>query len=1738
MFEVLPLLRADMSGSGSWRSALFLAIIMIIIGPLQMNANNLANQPIIPNLEDLESPRFTPVGAETFINLPGDDQSYNGFTVDVPSNAPITDLQLEVEPAVLQKQYGFTWDSNAIWSNSDATKNGTVVSGTSLTGTTAGTIWDFNTGLQGWTVSSSTYVGRYTSNTCGYNGSSGGSLKTQAQSTPEHATSPVLNLAGTSSMPLHAWIKQGSSSCGEEADSGEDLKVQYKATSGNWVDIQTFAGATPGGSAQQWSTNLPAAALHATTQIRMTQIYGSGTCCDYWFIDDVHLASPPESNWLSPTIGWDSSSTQVISRSTYAPLNLDVEIPDGAFLNWTIMDASGNPILGAQGSNDVMIPLNLLDYEMYPKIRILLEFRGSPRGTGIPVLHSISGDGSFSSSLRGGVTDMAWNLTCSSNGDAVPMPSGGIELDGDCSVTSPWYTTLSPTDEITGMVSLNNGLLQIRTDESMNWTNISSPSMFTYQGDPLIYNFQFRIEPDDTAQQTQFTSYDYTVKSGKFPAQPAVDFGMDGILEWGGSDSRVGSWGWQDRFQNGEEIISVNPGISGSASTKAWIPRDDIQSFSFGIMAETGTLSSLFVKIGGQTIADWSYDMAKSDYIIFNQTQLDDLQFAATNTASSVGFLGASFIEVEFEVIGTGGMKMGGLSAPYPISMDIDADEQSSFVLGINNARSSLADASGQHLIPIEFVSSTSGGLSVTLTGVNSSADVTISNSYMDDPVPVLTPSQRWHTMHTSFSVTSSSAALARLDVVGIETHATWLLPIGGGTPIGQGDSHLIELHPDSWLNVNESGDDVDVAIKFRIEPGWDDETYMTASTRMVLSNGVISIPATHSWGAIGGSTVAYENDLELKSVTFTTSVGELPSNEYYLPAGQQLDISVDVGFEGIDSDESFAPGEAIVELFHGSTLVANTTSLDGDTWNFTDVVPFTNGVLNWKIEVTPLNGSGTTSEAVFERVFFADSVSPSVYWSNVAPYDHRTPSTTQTIQLQITDQPILPSNVEAMVWREWVNDYDFSGMPNPGEFEPFTLLMPNDMTALIGQYTLLIDDAGGNIGDKVAVYLTGSDAAGHPLEDNGTDEEGKHLLMYQLNADGPPSIASNSFSWDGGKKNWLHPQMDYAFEVSMSEPNGGSDLSTVTVELASKQGSDKLPISWDFYTGNCTTTSIHLIVDDCEMMGINGPAGPYETELTLRIEFHLAWTLPDLGDTRREPSLRVVDRAGQIATKSFPELRWRFSAEMTIPDETVTLYLNQGSLVSDGARMGPSSTFEVGGEVLFIETSTKPTFDCNIELLFNGQSTVVTSINGLWSTGLQAPATSGKIALTWGVNCISGQGIDGTDQSSVRWILIDGTGPEPVEILNPRPGSELKAEVYEVRVALDEEGGLDVDSLQLIWWVEDAETGDYLRNGVESMTLEGDEIDGLQLEVYAEVDLSDITSSMLERQMILFIKIDGRDLADNDVLGMGATPAGSLVGQWDLEWLKPEFSLETSSVSYTRLLVEVDQSTSVKVLVNNIGSLDGNIDAVISVSRIDGSTEVIQRTNVEVPAGGVGLISLDWAPTTRGVQWIDVELDNGETAKGPTIDVRPAREQSFTDKLFGDVNPIIGSAVLLIVISIIVTALLWAKKATTRRGSRSEYDWDEYSSEIEDDEYEYEDNNYSQSNVSDKEYMAGSIAPSQSLSAAASALGVSDSVESNDNASEESEWVKGSDGYWWYHDKETNEWWYKNEDGEIVQFS
>jgi hypothetical protein len=536
-------------------------------------------------------------------------------------------------------------------------------------------------------------------------------------------------------------------------------------------------------------------------------------------------------------------------------------------------------------------------------------------------------------------------------------------------------------------------------------------------------------------------------------------------------------------------------------------------------------------------------------------------------------------------------------------------------------------------------------------------------------------------------------------------------------------------------------------------------------------------------------------------------------------------------------------------------------------------------------------------------------------------------------------------------------------------------------------------------------------------------------------------------------------------------------------------------------------------------MLGADGPADPYERDITLNIEFMLAWTTPDLGETRREPGVRVIDRAGQEVFKTFPEHRWRFSAAMEIPEESVALVLSQGTLLGDGARLAPSSPMEIAGGVVFSQTNAVPVFDCQVDVLFAGQTFSATTYEGIWSMELTAPSESGTLPLTWSIGCLEGQGVDATDkETSVRWIIVDGTGPEPVEVLNPRPQAVLAADSHEVRVLLSEEGGLETDSLELVWWVEEKATGDRLRNGVEPLELLGTETSGLRLEVVGSIDLSVITPEMLENRLALHVIVAGRDLADNDILGLGGTPAGTPVGVWDMEWFKPEFEIEQGGVEYSRVIIEVGQTSIVTAFVKNTGTLDGTVDLVFTIVDADGNRSTLRRTSAEVPQGGEVAVQVDWNPDSPGLQWVEVALENEITSNGPSIDVRPAREESLTERVFGDVNPIIGSVAGLLFISILVTGLIYATRMTRKRGSKAEYDWDEYSSEFDyDEDDEYEDDPPSSSTVE--------------TTTAAAATATTQATQE-----EETDWIRGSDGYWWYHDKEADEWWYKDSQGNIVR--
>ena len=1698
-----------MAGRRAHAQAVGLVVLFVLstwlhaVGPVLQHSSTLANENVVKS-----------AGAGDEVNLTLTSTPNTMFKLDLPNNEPLVSAEMQFTPRVLPTQSGFTWNSDSIWSHPDAISNGSSSSGGILTGSSPGILWDFNTNNQGWTFSNS-YTARVTSPSCGFNGSTGGSLRTYAGST--YGTSPVVNLAGGANVPFHAWVHEGRSGCGETPDSGENLQFQYKAASGSWTTFRTFSGGGAQTSNFQFMTTLPAAALHVNSQFRIHQTSGSSTCCDYWFVDDVHIATPPESNWTSPTLGYKSGSTQLLAADTYAPMTIQADVPDGAYLNWSILNSAGEVIPGMRGSNDYVVPINLLDHDLIDQFRLHLEFKGS--ASGMPEVHSITGDGAYHESFITDPLTRGWTM---SNASYVPG-IGVLGSDENSTLTSPWVLANAPLYDAKLDGTVASGQVQVRFHPEDAWMNVSLPYFpMTNQSTVGMQARVVSVLPAD-GNMSNFTAWNAEAFSmdlfgGQHPARPTLDFNLDERYEWGGEDARVGTWGWQDRFANAEEQMELTLTSGAPSDARLWVPSEDLTSFGFGYAATSGTVLEIALFVQNTLVANRSTNATSAGLFHLNGSELAMFNTALANTANSVDIHDTAFTEVRIEVSGNGVTVLGGLRATYEASQHLVADASSAFVMGVNEARTTVAGVAGMQSIPLPFMSETRGGLTVEVLSLQTSSTVILQDGAMVDAEAVLTPSKEWQTISTQYQVIGGSITHHRLDVYSKTNQATFLFPDAGGAPAGLGDASLVELHPTDPIDVTEDGTNVVTNITFRLRPTWDDEQQLTATSRLVMQSGVISIPFAHTWGGTG--LQGYENDLEIKGVVFSENGVDMSPSRVYLRGGESMNVSVRVGYEDVNDARGFVDGDAELTLYRDGTAVRNTTSLDGAFWNFTETIPFTYGDVTWEVGLVSFNGSTVVEPSSLSRTFTVDSVKPRVMETSMYRYDHRTPSPTQVMQATIADQPVLPSAMTAMVWKEWVDDTNLNGWPDEGEYHAMPMLVPSDQTALTGVYTLMLDDTGGSLGQKVAVYLEGTDPSGYALQDGGSAEEGEQLFMYQLAVDGAPELEPDAFAWSNGRQSWLHPAQPYELNVKISEPNGGSDLSTVEVMLASNQGSDAMSIQWAFETGECTTASTHIIIDQCTMLGANGVADPYEKDLVLNIHLQLGWNTPDLGDNRREPAILVVDRAGQEEMRNFPEHRWRFSAGLSIPEESVNLHLTRGSFLGDGARVTPLTPMELSGGLVFAETSTVPDFDCTVNILFAGQTHAVEAKDGIWSTAIDAPASSGSLPMTWEVGCLEGQGVDLTDQStSVKWIVVDGTGPEPQEVLSPRPRAVLGGENHEVRVVVQELGGLDVDSLELVWQVEDFETGDVIRSGREPLTLEGEAIDGLRLELYGDMNLSEITNAMLIDRMEVKISIAGRDLAGNTVTGLGGDLNDPFLATWNMEWLQPKFTVAPSALTYSRLLMEEGDTTSIQLEVENIGSLQGQTGVSFETVTAEGERTLIQRTDVTAEAGALGLVAVDWQPETAGIQWVEATLDNGMVVSGPTIEVRVAEEPTFSEKVFGDVNPIIGSLTGLLLVAVVVSLLAWMRRMTVNQGARSEFDWDEYSSEFEDDDDDDDDDDFTPDNT-----------------AQVAAATVTASTESTNGNEAETDWVMGSDGYWWYHDKATNEWWYKDANGDIVK--
>lgn len=1594
--------------------------------------------------------QFTPVNTPTRLDV---DSWPNGITralkLEVTEDNPIKDLQLSLESALNPRYPAITWKGAGAWNHPDADLGGLdIVNGALQTGFD-GVVYDFNSGMDGWVSSSSSYGARYT-NTCGVNGSSGGSLYTRGASVS--ITSPQINLAGQTGLSLEAWILQGSWGCGEEPDTNEDLYVEYKSSSNSWKSLIHKLGSIAGGTASQNNVKLPADAYHNTFQIRVRQSAGSGTCCDYWFIDDISLPGSPGSSWTSPSFGWASNSTYSTDIGPYGWYSIDAEVPVGASVEVNVLDAiTGEAIPGWTELSNLSLDLSRIDWQKYSSLRLEVHLAESSTGA-TPKVHSISAQGRVEDSFHSYPASNGWNMS------SAGWSSGNFNVNGAANGTliSPIWKSNYPYASITALLdTVGNGQLQYKFSDT-SWLNMSNGATIM----PERTQFDFQLKWIGSGQWS-VNSAKVDFVPGDIARAPRIDIGEDGMLDWGIVDERTGAWGLQDTFSDSTQSIDFNHTSNQSKQFDIWVPKTQLEHFKVEVRDHLGNnVTGIEVFVGSTRI---QYLQATGGTDVLSLELSPGHVFQISNLISSSGTVwsegGIDFAKVTiYAETGAGSFTIGGLSIPWNASYIFDLDSADPLLQRMNEQLAQISTVSSVTKLPLPFSCTYRCSIIAEIDSMTVSTDVKTKDVSIYNTSQVLTPSWRWAEINSVFEIGSVLPARLTLEFEGTNEDIHLELQLDGTNIVKSGSHHLIHLHPDNHISTTQNGNELTVTVRFRIDQSWEDEDDLRLMTRLVLADHTRSIPTITYFGQ--GGMKAVDNDIRIFSHGFLDEAGnEMPATRKYLRAGEVIHVYAQLAFAEGDEVDSPRSGEVEINLYRDGTLLNSTRNLSQGRVQFTQTIPLSGGEGKWVIDIVPLAGGGIAFPSYVTRNFTIDPLAPVLIDCNLERYDHRASSSSQLIQVAIRDLPVLPDSLELMLWREWADDLNADGIANENEFTAHQMSAPSNRQTSIGNYTYLLDDSLGSNGKFVVGYVNGTDPAGNSLVDGGSQALGDHLFMYQVIPDGIPIIGSQSLAWKDSRHAWLHPGQKMSLGLDLIEPNGASDVDLIEIELASNILDDVMDITYKHQEQTCTTTSNHLIINNCRLLGEDGQAGHYEEIMHFEVDLELKWTLPDLGDLRREPAVTVVDRAGQTTWQVYPEMRWRFSTEMLIPMEDIALSVSSGTLESDGARMRPGGSFGLSGKVVFAQSLDIPDFDCSVDITIAEDVSVAEVENGDFHIDLKSPQQTGKHALTWAVGCLPAQGKDVTaDKESVLWIQVDGEGPLAIEASAPIHSLLLEPELHVVEVVFAEPFGVDSESLELHWRVSEGVGSTVLSGGVEDLTLLDIELTGMRLSASALVDLSSIEHSSMEKQLVLDIWVKGRDLAGNEFQTSSQFNSEiSPLATWKMVKRTASIELDADAVEYSREELQIDQTNVVQVHITNNGHISGNSEVSVHVVDLVGVSKLLYRGEVEIAASKMMTITVDWSPDAVGIQWIEVELSDGSTAKGHIIDVKPAPEPSMFEGALGDADSgILFTFLALILIVVVAFLMIMARKAAASGTSEKEYYEEEY--EYVEDEEELEE--------------------------------------------------------------------------------
>ena len=1571
---------------------------------------------------------------QTIIDISVEPNGVSGnYSVLVPNGEIVTSLDLEIFERSWPIDDVVTLTEETDWMTG-ASMDGVDYNITGLRILPMSHEWDFESGVQGWSLSSGGgWAHGYDSTLGATNGVHSGSsaIYTYNGNYPANlgttfwATSPSVDCSScTGTWDLKFWKRLG-----VESSYYDHAYVSVKNSGGGWTNIYSNPSSTVSdGSYSQASFDISSyVANNPAFQVR----FGIGSS-DYtvqytgWNIDDVTIeprgnAGTGTANWTSQPFGPGGIGKMSMEHGLLA---IDAEIPQGSMVKWSLIDpVSGSTIPGFLDLQDMSADLSIIDTSKYPTVQLKIQMETNSE---TPIINSIKLGGGIIESFSNS-NPLGWS--------GFSSQSNGI-VSGTGILSSPEWRMSRPFSAIelgyigTGTGSFE-GCFSGISDCATSWISLGENRVVTLDHPASILNLRWNGTGTYSMDHLEIDLHRQSS-----PNNARIDVGMDGVYEWSFPNEVISKWGLQDKFESGGiahemtimpggfDVVGVNYPLQDSISDDSYESKGNMM---FSLSAINSPLDGVefAVSVGGNELFSETVGFIMNSHtVILSDSQIQDIVSELESRSpeySIVGDLVAHKIEISVSSNSGGDLLVSGLSIPYQYDIRV-GDDAVTIISSINSQLSNILTTGAEKEVTIPVIMDNPGSVLIREYDLQTLGSPQPTGITMSNQTETLAAGDVWYDFNSTFDLSLLGIQNAQQHFIDEMWSSTFTLS-------GSKWSRSIECSPTSEVCSVEQGillqdfslsfDGAVVEFNHRIQISaiWPNEDAMIVKSSINM-NGPLSQPNELRFGL--GSSMAVQQDIEVVDwhLSFTNGAQSTWDALYFDPSNPGV-VEVDLSF--VDLDVSPRSGSLNIGLYVDGMLSDTTQDLlDGVATLSFNANP-ANSKLDLSVVVTGLYDQNIDWNVPKNATFLVDETAPTLVSTNIAPLDHRGNDLPLELEFHISDRPRLPRHSILHVETSW------NGVAS------IQLDQPANLNGFQGAYSTIIDVRDAQLGDTMSGWLEVFDPAGHSLPNSGTAEA--PLFIISFGPDGSPVIQAEGLGWTE-KLEWVHPGQNYTMLIPVVDSNGYGDIESIDVDLSSNTNED-LSIVWNSQDG-CMSSHESLHVVNCSILG---ETHHFDSFFTLQVNLLFDWDFNPDNSIERKVQVTVRDDSGQ-SSRSDMSSSWRYSSEVQVD-------LKSAGFVNSTEFISPGDSTEFTFDVVWARCGTKVLTDLDFSVSIGESPQFGLSESGLAAIDLIAPADTGIYPITVSLQNLPIGAIDRTDQSHiVSWMVVDSNKPRVMQLVSPDPSQLVQERDWKnlrFEFIVNETEGLDLDSLEMHWLI--SPSGMLIPElavleGNTSMDLIAGTGSGTSIPVSAILDVDSIIPEVSrQNSWDLWIWIEGQDLAGQPVdstFNNKYSPFTVL----QLANRDAELRIETEDIRLSTDSPVTSTPVVVNITVHNDGLVDGTSSVRIEVVEDGDNRRLIEIVNIVVPASSSVSFEAKWTPKDEGAAWLEITTPDGMFERTTPTQVAPDDSGYVIESLEGASSSMLtGFAIIVFLMVGLLGFLIITGKKTEEDLDESEFD-------------------------------------------------------------------------------------------------